>query len=364
MLVQDIAAAIEQLAPLHYQESYDNSGLCIGSPDTEVKGILLCIDITEEVLIEAKALGCNMVISHHPLIFSGIKKITGKNFTERCILYAIKNELVLYSSHTNLDAILQGVNQIICNKLALINCKILRPIKGELSKIVTFVPEAQAEQVRQAIFNAGGGCIGNYDSCSYNVAGQGTFKANEFASPFVGTKGNLHTEAETRIEVIVEKRLQNKVVQEIIKNHPYEEVAYDIYPLENSLSNVGAGMIGELANPVDELEFLQKIKNTFQAKGVRHTTLLNKKIKRVAICGGSGSSLLSDAIQHKADIYISADFKYHQFFDAENKILIADIGHFESEQYTKEIIYNLLVKNFPKFAVHFSKVNTNPINYL
>jgi dinuclear metal center YbgI/SA1388 family protein len=364
MLIQDVATILEQFAPLQLQVSYDNAGLCIGNPKNEVSGILLAIDITEEVLDEAILKKCNLIISHHPLIFSGLKKITGKNYIERCIVKAIQNNISIYSAHTNADSVFEGVNHKICEKIGLVNCEILDPLNNGLIKLVTFVPLSHAQKVRDAIFEAGAGHIGNYDCCSFNTLGDGTFKATGSAKPFVGQLNQIHTEPETRIETILPRYLEPQVIQALKNAHPYEEVAFDIYPVENKYITTGMGMIGDLPLEIDELLFLKQLKNIFQANGIKHTNLLNKKIKKVAVCGGSGSSLLQHAIRNNADIFITGDFKYHQFFDADRKIIIADIGHYESEQFTKELFYDLLIKYFPNFALHFSSINTNPINYL
>jgi dinuclear metal center YbgI/SA1388 family protein len=364
MLIKEITSVIEAFAPLHYQESYDNAGLCIGSPETPVNAALLTIDVTEKVIDEAIAKKCNLVISHHPLIFSGLKKLTGTNYIERCITKAIQKNIAIYSAHTNADAAWNGVNRIIADKLGLKNCKILSPVKNELRKLVTFVPESHAVKLSETLFAAGAGNIGNYDNCSFNTSGNGTFRGDMTTNPYVGEAGKLHIEPEIRIETIFPKHLQNKIIAALYSAHPYEEPAFDIYQLENSFDRIGMGMTGNLEKPLDELEFLQLIKETFHSGCIRYTQLLGKKIKKVAVCGGSGSSMLKDAIKSGADIFITADFKYHQFFDSEKKLVIADIGHYESEQFTKELFYNLLMKNFPTFAVHFSNVNTNPINYL
>jgi len=363
MNVKEVIFHIELFAPLSLQESYDNAGLIIGDLQQEVSAVLLTIDTTEAIIDEAIKCGANLIISHHPIIFSGLKKITGRNYIERTVLKAIKNNIAIYAAHTNLDAIKGGVNFKIAEKLGLSNTKILKPVTGELFKLVCFVPQAHADKVRKAIFEAGAGHIGNYDSCSYNVEGIGTFKGNENTNPFVGEKGKLHNEPETRIETIFPKYQKRKVISALLKSHPYEEVAYDIYPLENEFYGAGMGVIGEI-KPTDEKEFLKNIKNIFQCKVIKYTQLLNKPINKVALCGGSGSSFLNEAIAHEADIFISGDFKYHQFFDADNKIIIADIGHFESEQFTLEIFYEILTKKIANFAVHLPKMNSNPINYL
>jgi len=364
MQLKEIAQYIESIAPLAFQESYDNSGLLIGNPSDEVSGILISLDITEAIIDEAISKNLNLIVAHHPIVFSGLKKLNGKNYIERCVAKAIKSDIAIYVAHTNLDSVFGGVNSKICDKLKLQNCQILAPIPGFLKKLVTFVPTADAEKVRKALFDAGAGNIGNYDSCSFNQSGLGSFRGNEQANPYVGEKNQLHFEEETRIETIFPKHVQTRVVQSLLNAHPYEEVAYDIYPLDNEFNQAGIGMIGELHSPLDEMEFLQKVKETFHCSVVKHTQLLGKPIRKVAVCGGSGSSYLSKAIAQKADVFISGDFKYHQFFDAEQQIIIADIGHFESEQFTKEVFYELLTKKFPKFAVHLSDLNTNPVSYL
>lgn len=363
LLAKEIINILEQYAPPALQESYDNCGLLTGNSNTKISGVLLALDCTEEVIIEAIKKKCNMVITHHPIIFSGLKKLNGKNYIERTIIKAIKNDILIYAIHTNLDNVYYGVNAKMAEKLGLINTSILAPTQGKLVKLVTFVPVKDAEKVRNAIFNAGAGVISEYDCCSFNVEGIGTFRGSENTNPYVGKKGEVHFERELRIEVVLPDYLINKVLAVMIKAHPYEEVAYDIYKLENEHQRIGAGLIGELKNPIEEKEMLEIIKTKFKVKCIRHTALRNQKIHKVALCGGSGSFLLKNAIAAGADIFITADFKYHQFFDAENRIVIADIGHYESEQFTIEILSDVLVKNFPKFAIHFTEVNTNPINY-
>ena len=360
----EITNYLESLAPLSLQENYDNSGLIVGNKNDAVAGILVCLDSLEAVVEEAIQLNCNLIIAHHPIIFSGLKKLNGNNCIERTIIKAIKNNIAIYAIHTNLDNIRDGVNSMIAEKLGLQNCKVLSPKRGFLKKLITFAPNENAGDIRTAIFNAGAGEIGNYANCSFNLEGTGTFRGNELSKPYVGLKGELHLEPETRIEVIFPSFLEQNVLSALIKSHPYEEVAYDIYSLDNFHQNIGGGLIGTLKAPVEEAEFLRIVKNTMRCGGIKHTRLLQKPITKVAVCGGSGSFLLADAIGAGADIFISADFKYHQFFDADNRILIADIGHYESEQYTIDMLCALLTKKFPTFAVHFSKINTNPVNYL
>ncbi|NPA45355.1 MAG: Nif3-like dinuclear metal center hexameric protein [Chlorobi bacterium] len=364
MKIKDITNYLEEIAPLSYQESYDNSGYITGNPNDELKGVLITLDTIDEIVDEAIEKNCNLIISHHPIVFKGLKKITGKNYIERTIIKAIKNDIAIYAIHTNLDNVHTGVNAMLCKKLELQNCKILRPAKNELRKLVTYVPEAHAEKVRNMLFETGAGHIGNYSNCSFNNSGIGTFMGNENSNPFVGAKNKVHFERESKIETIFPKHLENKIISELIKIHPYEEVAYDIYPLENKYMQVGAGMIGELEKELDTIEFLKKIKKNLDAKVIRHTKIIKPKIKKVALCGGSGSFLLNDAIAQNADIFVSGDFKYHEFFDANNKIIIADAGHYETEQFTKELIFDVLMKKNNKFACFLSKESTNPITYL
>jgi dinuclear metal center YbgI/SA1388 family protein len=364
MRLKEIINVFEQAAPFALQESYDNSGLQTGNPGMEISAALICLDVTEEVLEEALSLKANLIISHHPLIFTGIKSLTGRNFIERILIRALKEDIAILSVHTNFDNISAGVSYKICEELNLMNLQVLDPLKNSLVKLVFFVPVEHAASVRDKVFEAGAGVIGNYDMCSFNTAGDGSFRANENTKPFVGDKGKLHIEKEIRVETIIPVSHIDQVVEALLKAHPYEEVAYDLYPLSNKYHSAGMGMTGELAEEMGEKEFLELLKEKFNAGSIRHTKFLKRKIKKVAVCGGSGSFLLAKAIASGADVFVSGDFKYHQFFEAENKILIADIGHYESEQFTKELFYELLVKNYPKFALYLSSVNTNPINYL
>ena len=363
MIIKDITDFIENLAPVQLQETYDNAGLIIGDKNTEINQILVCLDVTENIVDEAIEKKCQLIISHHPLIFKGIKKINGNNSIEKIIIKAIKNNIAIYAVHTNLDNVINGVNSVLAEKLGLKNQRSLQPKKDIFRKLVFFCPVIHVDRVRKAIFEAGAGKIGNYDSCSFNTEGEGSFKAMENANPFVGEPGKLHFEKEIRIETIYPFYLESKIIEALLQSHPYEEVAYDIYKLENYFSQIGSGIIGEI-DETDELNFLSQIKRISNCKCIRHSDLLDKKIKKVAICGGSGSFLIKDAIAAKADIFISGDIKYHDFFEAENKILIADIGHYESEQFTKDLLYTFITKKFPNFAVLISENNTNPIHYL
>ena len=363
MKIKEILFVLDEMAPLAYAEDFDNVGLLVGDLELEVTGILVCHDALETVIDEAIAKNCNLVVCFHPILFSGLKKITGKNYVERTIIKAIKNDIAIYAAHTNLDSVEGGVNRKICDKLGLENCKILQPASGQLKKLVTFIPVENADHVREAVFNAGAGNIGNYDSCGFVAEGLGSFRGNENANPFAGKKGEIHAEKEVRFETIFPGYLQGKIIDALLKSHPYEEVAFDIYSLENKFDKIGMGMIGTLSKPIAETLFLKQLKQTFNTGVIKHTALKGKPVEKVAVCGGSGSFLLNTATAAGADFFVSGDFKYHQFFDAENKIVIADIGHFESEQFTKELFYELLTKKFPTFAIHLSEVGTNPVFY-
>jgi dinuclear metal center YbgI/SA1388 family protein len=364
MIIREIISYLESVAPPAYQESYDNSGLIIGDPETAVTSALITLDITEAVIDEAIEAGCELIIAHHPILFKGIKRLNGNSFVERCVIKAVKNDIAIYAAHTNLDNITGGVNSKICEKIGLTNVNILVPAKEQLFKLVTFIPNDHLETVREAVFAAGAGAIGRYDKCSFSADGTGTFRGGEASNPYVGEPGEFHFEEEVRFETILPRHLKNKIIQALLNAHPYEEVAYDIYPLENTLQEIGAGMIGELPGAENEIDFLSRLLEIFGCTAIRHTYLLGKAVKKVAVCGGSGSFLLSAAIAAGADIFVTADMKYHDFFDAEEKIVVADIGHYESEQFTKELFYEILIKKFPNFALRLSEVKTNPVLYL
>jgi dinuclear metal center YbgI/SA1388 family protein len=364
MKLAEITNYLESIAPLQYQEDYDNSGLIVGDPNMEISVALIALDCVEKIVDEAISTGCNLIITHHPIVFKGLKKLNGKNYVERVVLKAIKNNIALYAIHTNLDHISTGVNAKICEQLGLIGTKILAPKSGLLKKLVTFCPVAQAEQLRSALFYAGAGKISNYSECSFNVNGVGTFKAGDNTTPFVGEVGQQHRENEERIETIYPAYLERNILLALFENHPYEEVAYDIYKLENKHEQVGAGMLGWLEHEMDAEQFLYFLKDKMQAKVVRHTNLTAKKIKKVAVCGGSGSFLLKDAIAAGADVFVTADFKYHEFFDAEEKLIIADIGHFETEQFTSNLLLDILSSKFGNLPIRLTEQNTNPIGYL
>jgi dinuclear metal center YbgI/SA1388 family protein len=371
MKVADIIRVLEEWAPLSLQESYDNSGLLVGEANQEIEKVLISLDVTEQVIDEAIENGCGLIVSHHPLIFSGIKKLTGRNYVERCIMKALRNNIALYAIHTNLDNIRTGVNKMICDKLGVLHPEILDPISGNLKKLIVYVPDIKLSngstvpnEVRNALWKAGAGNIGNYENCSFSTSGIGTFKGQNDTNPFIGQPNELTHQEEIKIEVIFPSWQEASIIKHLKEVHPYEEVAYYVIALSNKNEFTGAGMIGNLAEPMDELSFLSLLKTNMQTACIKHTNLLNKPIKKVALCGGSGSFLLSKAIQKGADIFITADYKYHQFFDAEGKIIIADIGHYESEQFTVDLLFNKVRENFPKFAVLKTSLNTNPVNYL
>ncbi|MFP4094041.1 MAG: Nif3-like dinuclear metal center hexameric protein [Cyclobacteriaceae bacterium] len=361
--IKDVTAHLESIAPRAYQESYDNARLITGNPQDEVKGILISLDATEEVVDEAIRRGCNLIVSHHPIVFRGLKSLTGKNYVERTVIKAIRNNIALYAIHTNLDNVTQGVSRKICDKLGLQQACILLPKTQTLNKLVVFVPDAHAEKLLNALNTAGAGNIGNYKNCSFMVKGTGTFQPNEFANPHIGQQGQLEKVEEQRIEVIFPAHEAGRVLAAMREAHPYEEVAYYLHALENENQEVGSGMIGSLPEPMEGDTFLAHLKNTMQLDCIRYTRPPARKIQRVAVCGGAGSFLLPQAIRCQADALVTADFKYHEFFDAEDQLMIADIGHYESEVFTKELILELLSRKFVNFAVHLAEANTNPILY-
>ncbi len=363
MQIAGIINLLETIAPPALQEAYDNAGLITGSPQWECSGAILALDATEEVIEEAINKKYNLVVAHHPIVFSGLKKITGKNYVERAIIKAIKNDIAIYAIHTNLDNVMHGVNGKIAALIGLQNCRPLLHKEGTLKKLFTFAPVDKAEQVRNAIFTAGGGQIGNYSECSFNAEGTGTFKAESGADPYVGELGKQHKENEVKIEVIFPAYLEHLIVGEMKKSHPYEEVAYDVVSLSNVHRQIGSGIIGELAKPMTEGEFLRHICTVFRLKMAKHTPLTGSSIQRVAVCGGAGSFLISRALASEADAYITADIKYHEFFDADGKMLLTDIGHYESEQFTIDLLHDLLKEKFPNFAALKTTVDTNPVRY-
>ncbi len=362
--IKDIIHSLEEWAPKALAESYDNVGLLVGDKNKEASGVLVSLDCTEAVVEEAIKLKCNLVVSHHPLLFKGLKKLTGSNYVERTVELAIKNNIALYAIHTNLDNVHDGVNKMISDKIGLLETKILAPKKGSLQKLEFLVPDSAADRVREAVFNAGGGRIGNYESCSFNTKGLGTFTPRAGAKPAVGEINKVQEEPETHVQVLVSDYMAEAVLEAMKKVHPYEEVAYFLSNIENRNQEIGSGMFGKLKAPMEAMDFVKMLKEAMGLKVVKCTELLSRKIETVAVCGGSGSFLLTDAIRNKADVFITSDFKYHEFFDAEGALVIVDIGHYESERFTIELIAEKISKNFRTFATHLTKVNTNPIHYI
>ncbi len=362
--VKDVAAQLELLAPLAYQESYDNAGLITGSPDWEVKGVLISLDATEAVVEEAINQSCNLIVAHHPIVFRGLKKLTGATYVERTVLKAIKADVAIYAIHTNLDNVKGGVNYKIAQKLGLQKVRILAPKKQVLQKLVTFVPTQHTQQVLEALYKAGAGNIGNYSNCSFRIQGTGTFTPNAEANPHIGVHNQSEEVQEDQVEVLLPAYLSGRVMEALKRAHPYEEVAYYLVPLENALQDAGAGAIGDLPEPMEEHTFLAYLKTRMQLSCIRHTALLSKPVQKIALCGGAGIFLLPEAIKQKADVFITADVKYHEFFDADGRLILADIGHYESEVFTKELIYTYLSQKFTNIALILSKTITNPIFYL
>jgi len=363
MKIAEIISYLESLAPLSLQEEYDNAGLITGDASHVCSGILCCLDATEEVIREAVSKKINLVVAHHPIIFRGLKKITGKNYVERSIIAAIRNDVAIYAIHTNLDNVLEGVNGRIAQLIGLETLAPLFPKEAVLKKLFTFVSTGQAEKLRNALFSAGGGYIGNYSECSFNSEGVGTFRANEHANPYVGEIGKQHQEQETKIELVFPAYLEQQIISTLKKFHPYEEPAFDIISLDNSMGRIGAGVLGQLAQPMKAIEFLDLLKKQFRTGIIRHTRLIKEEISKVAICGGAGSFLISRALSQGADIFVTSDIKYHEFFDAHDRMILADIGHYESEQFTINLLQEILAEKFPTFAVLKTGINTNPVHY-
>jgi dinuclear metal center YbgI/SA1388 family protein len=364
MIVQDVIDYIEELSPLAYAEDFDNVGLLVGNKNAKVTGILVALDTIEAVIDEAIEKNCNFIVSFHPIIFKGLKKLTGNNYVERVVMKAIKHDIAIFAIHTALDNAINGVNDMICEKLGLVNRKILLPQNATIKKLTTYVPNDELHKVREALFQAGAGAIGNYNNCSFNVNGVGTFNGNEQSNPTKGVKGITQEVKEVKLSVIFPKHIENSVLNSLFKTHSYEEVAYEIVTLENKNQQIGMGMIGELPEAIDEITFLKDLKIKMNTSTIRHSQLLKKQIKKVAVLGGSGSFAISAAKAENADVFITADLKYHDFFQAENSILLADIGHYESEQFTKSLLVSYLTKKFPNFAIILSNTNTNPVKYL
>ncbi|GAC1704312.1 MAG: Nif3-like dinuclear metal center hexameric protein [Flavisolibacter sp.] len=364
MKIGEILQAIEENAPLQLQEPYDNAGLITGQSLWTCTGVICTLDVTMEVMKEAIDKGCNLIVAHHPVIFKGLKKITGDNYVQKIIIEALKNDIALYAAHTNLDNTLEGVNGMMASKLKLLNCVVLIPKTGVLKKLITFAPLEKAEEVVKGLFRAGAGQMGHYNSVNFTSQGIGTFQAGPGAHPYVGEIGKLHQEKETKIEVVYPFFLEQKILEALVFSHPYEKPAFDILSMSNVEVGMGAGLIGELATPMSEMELLLLIKKEFCVPSLKYTTLCHKPVKKIALCGGTGSFLIPAALKAEADLFFTADIKYHEFFDAEGKMVLADIGHYESEHFTTDLIYNHLAQKFPTFAVLKTGINTNPVHYL
>ncbi len=364
MILKQLTSFLEEFAPLSMQESYDNAGLLIGNPNQNIESALITLDVTDEVLDEAIANNHRLIIAHHPLIFRGLKRLTGSSLTEKLVVKAVKNDLAIYAIHTNLDNMAYGVNAKLAEKLFLTNLQILQPGGSELKKVVVFCPEQHAEAVRDKMFEAGAGHIGNYDNCSYNTLGEGTFRAGKGANPFVGAVGKMHVEKEVKVETVVPAFKLNRVIKAMLSAHPYEEVAYDVYTLDNTTPLTGAGMIGELTEPLPVADYLKKIKKSLKAQAIKFNHPIDRPVKKVAFCGGSGSFLIHQAYRAGADLFISADIKYHDFFEHLNEMTIVDAGHYETEQFTKELLYEIITEKFTNFALQISETVTNPVTFL
>ena len=363
MQLKSIIDYLESVAPTQYQESYDNSGLLVGEKSTEVTGIIVSLDCIEETIQEAINEKCNLIVAHHPIIFGGMKRFNNANYVQRTVQLAIKNDIAIYAIHTNLDNVYtNGVNTKIAEKLGLINTRVLRPKTNTLLKLITFCPVDDQSKILEALFSAGAGHIGNYSDCSFSTNGLGTFKPEGGSNPSVGSVGERSNEQESKIEVIVPTDLQNQVITQLMSVHPYEEVAYEWYPILNSNQFIGAGIVGDLPSPMSSSAFLNLLKKEMNLEVIKYTPI-SKNIKRVSVCGGSGQFLIEDAKRSNSDAYVTSDIKYHEFFDAEDQLMLCDIGHYESEKFTIDLLYDILREKFSTFAIQKTRVDTNPIKY-
>ncbi|MCE2611450.1 Nif3-like dinuclear metal center hexameric protein [Flavobacteriaceae bacterium D16] len=364
MIIKEITEILESYAPLEYAEDFDNVGLLVGDPNSQLTGVLITLDTLESVVEEAITHNCNLIVSFHPIIFNGLKKLTGKNYVERVVIKAIQHGIAIYCLHTALDNHFNGVNAGISEVLGLQNRQILLPKKGTLKKLTTYVPVKQAEALKKALFDAGAGNVGNYSHCSFSSFGTGSFKGESESNPTLGKRGQLHQEEEIQLHITFTRDLEKKVLQALFKAHPYEEIAFEVLTLDNTYQQIGMGMVGDLATPMDEKEFLEFVKERMNCGCIRHSELLGKKVRKVAVLGGSGAFAIDAAKASKADFFLTGDIKYHQFYQAEGRLVVADIGHYESEQYTKNLMAQYLTKKIPNFAVRLSEISTNPIKYL
>lgn len=361
--VKNVSDLIEQWAPLAYAEDFDNVGLLVGDPSQKVNGVLVTLDTTEEVIDEAVSKKCNLIVSFHPIVFSGLKKITGKSYVERTVIKAIQNDIAIYCIHTALDNQADGVSKALSDAIGLTDTQVLIPQKNTIKKLRFYVPNDHVQKVQNALFDVGAGRIGQYDQCSFVSEGIGGFRALEEALPFVGTHHQRHHEPETQVQLVFEKHIEQHMVQVLKKVHPYQEVAYEILSLDNTSSHIGMGLIGTLKKPLKEISFLTRLKNRLGTPLLRHSKTLNNPIHSVAVLGGSGSFAIPNAIALKADAYVTSDLKYHDFFTSASSILLVDVGHYESEQFTKNILVKYLIKKMPNFAIVLSETKTNPVQY-
>ncbi len=364
MTVKDVTTLLESLAPLAQAEDFDNVGLLVGSNDMAVSGVLVTLDTLENVVDEAIANNCNLIVSFHPIIFKGLKKLNGATYVERVVMKAIKNDIAIYSMHTALDNSPNGVNAKICEVLGIQNPGILIPKRATVKKLTTYVPKEAAASLKEALFAAGAGNMGNYSHCSFTTEGVGSFRANEAANPTKGEIGQTHYEEEARVNMIFSSTMEGAVLAALFKNHPYEAVAYEVLTLENNDAHIGMGMVGDLKDPMEGLAFLKLLKVRMQAQGIRYSGNANRPVQRIAVLGGSGAFAIGAAKAAGADVLVTSDIKYHEYYQEEGKMLIADIGHYETEQFTKNLLVDYLTKKMPNFAVRLSESKTNPINYL
>lgn len=363
MTIQKVIAEIEKHIAMPQAEDFDNVGLLCGLPERNVSGILVCHDALENVVDEAIQRNCNLIVCFHPIIFSGLKSLTGKNYVERAVLKAIENKVAIYAIHTAFDNDYYGVNAGICNLLGLKNLKILQPKKNNLKQLNVYVPKDYSEKVKEALFSAGAGNIGFYDECSFKVEGKGTFRPTEGSNPFSGEQNVRENADEDMISVIFESFKQNQLIAAMKSAHPYEEVAHQIYQIDNENQYSGLGMYGEFETEMDEREFMSFVKEKFNLNIIKHSDFNQKKIRRVGVLGGSGASGIKAALSKKCDAYLTGDLKYHDYFLAESKMLICDIGHYESEQLVSQQLFEILSQKFSTFAILKSSEKTNPVNY-
>lgn len=368
MIVKELIKYLEDWAPPGAAWEKDNVGLLVGSGDEKIENIFLSLELTGEVLEQALKKNCNFIFTHHPLIFNPVKNLdVNKNPNSKLIYKLIKNDINLFSAHTNLDFTKDGVSFTLAKKLKLNKITFLKNEESNQFKVVVFLPETNLDEVASAMFNQGAGIIGEYNNCSFRTNGIGTFKGSANSNPFIGKKENFEKANEVRLEVLVDSWKLNKVINAMLKSHPYEEPAYDIYPLRNKNVNYGAGAIGELDNEMNVNEFLKHVEKSLLLSNFRFVNGNKRRIKKVAVCGGSGSELLNDAISKNADVFITADIKYHTFHDAKNKILLIDAGHYETEvvilKIVEEKIKKLIKEKKENIKVYKYSSSTNPVKF-